>query len=258
MKTQAQETVALDDLEAILAEVAGSQESTEETEVSEVVETVEGEASIEAAEATVAPSKPKKGKKVKTPKAAKAPKAPKPPKEPKAPRVHYGKDKVARITANVNPDFLVLTTQDAELTGEALTAAQAATMEVIKGMGDKVKNRATNLIEFACGKLPRMNNVGVTALNILATQGEITTGDKGNLHTALLAKPYAPAAARAMGNNQLNAMRQLRLINLTTKGHYAANPDSLLLSVIAGKLSLTFPEPVAAVESVTTDEAVAA
>jgi hypothetical protein len=260
MKTQVNETVAMDDLEAILAEVRGPQESDD---VTEVVETIEGEASVEAA-APVAEAPKKKGKKAKTPKAAKAPKTPKAPKEPKpaaepkAPRVFYGKDKVSRIAANVSPDFLVLTVQDAELTGEALTAAQSATMEIVKGMGDKVKNRATNLIEFASGKLPRLNNVGMTALRLLASEGQITTGDKGNLHAALLAKPYAPAAARAMGNNQLNAMRQLKLISLTSKGHYAPNGDSVLLSILASKLALSFPEPVAAAEAVTTDEAVAA
>lgn len=251
MKTQSsktQETVAVDDLEALLGDIEGPQESVETVETIEATEAVEE--TIEAA-TTEAPVKAKKAKKAKAPKAAKAPKEPKAPKapkpavEPKPKRICYGQNKVARINANVNPDFLVLTNQDAELEGDDLAAAQAATRDIIKGMGSKVKNRAANLLEYAAGFGPKLNNISTTALSVLARDGQITSGDKGNLHTALLEHPYAPAAARAMGNNTLNMMRQLKLLTLTAKGHYVANADSVLLSVMAGKQALAFPVAVA-------------
>jgi hypothetical protein len=111
---------------------------------------------------------------------------------------------------------------------------------VIDGMGVKVKNRATMLLEYAAGKTDRLNNVIATALKVLAEDGKLVSGDKGNLFQTLLAKPYSPSAARAMGNNTLNMMAQLKLVVQSEKQVYVPNPESLLLAFVAPKLSLAF------------------
>lgn len=247
MTSKTQEIANIEELEALLGDMPEIEAESSDSEVTEPTEVVEAvEATVEEA-APVAGEKPKKdkankktkqGKKVK---AAKAPKEPKPaaePKAPKEPRVFFGKDKVRRLSTTVAPDFLVLTTADAMLEGEALTAAQEATKELIGKMGDKVKNRATNLIEAVAGR-GKLNNISTTALNVLARDGFIQTGDKGNFHAALLAKPYSPAAARAMGNNTVHAFRLLQVV-VGEKGRYVANPDSVYLSILAGQMGLTF------------------
>jgi hypothetical protein len=268
MTSKTQEIANIEELEALLGdmpEIEAESSDSEVTEPTETVETVEAVEAVAEEAAPVAGEKPKKdksnkktkqGKKVK---AAKAPKEPKPaaePKAPKEPRVFFGKDKVRRLSTTVTPDFLVLTTADAMLEGEALASAQAATKELIGKMGDKVKNRATNLIEAVAGR-GKLNNISTTALNVLARDGFIQTGDKGNFHAALLAKPYSPAAARAMGNNTIHMMKDLKVL-VGEKGRYVANPESVYLSVLAGQLALTFGATEQAVSEVTTEEAIAA
>lgn len=238
-------------LETSAEEVVVDESAPEVTEVVEaaapVVPSVKVDPVVEAKRAAKAAAKAaklaEKAEKAEAAKAARAAKAAALP--PKAARVFYGKNKVARLRATLGDklgDYMVLTLDDAALEGEALKAKQDETLAVIDAMGIKVKNRATNLLEFAAGKSIRINNVIATALQVLARDGQLTTGDRGNLFTTLLAKPYAPSAARAMGNNTLNMLRQLKLTDFGLKGVYVANPESLLLAFVAEKLSLSFGE----------------
>lgn len=184
--------------------------------------------------------KPKKEKKPKVEKKAATPKTPKEPKEKKAPvRKHYA-SKAERITDKLGAslsDYLVLELSDAALTGEDLAAKQAETMVALKEAGVKVANRMTFLIEFAAGKSSKLNDIATKALQLLKTDGKITTGEKGNLF-AELSKKYAKSSANAMGNNSISALRALKMI---TKGEdgYIANPNSLYLAKINGMLSLS-------------------
>jgi len=101
------------------------------------------------------------------------------------------------------------------------------------------------------------------ALDCLAADGKLTTGDKGNLHLNLLTKPYSTAAARSMGRNTLTVMEKTKMIVLSTKGEYLPNPESLFLVMANQKLGTPAVEPVEAeaveaeVEPVAEEEAVA-
>lgn len=197
-----------------------------------------------AAEVAAEPSKPaeipvivvEKGKKPRKPKAEK------PAAEDKPKRVFFGRNKLGRLEAGLGGklnDYLLLTMREAALEGEELTARVAENTAMFKGLGVKVQNRATNLIEYAAGKTTSLTPVSVIALDILAKDGQITVGDKGNFLSALMTQ-YSTAAARAMGNNTLNMLRNLQLVSLGAKGVLVPNSDSLLLAVVAAKRNLDF------------------
>lgn len=179
-------------------------------------------------------AKPKRERKKKEPAADAA---------PKTPKVYWGKNKLGRLEAGLGDklkDYLLLTVSEAALEGEELTARVAENTAMFKGLGVKVQNRATNLIEFAAGKRNGLNGVIETTIRLLAADGQLTTGDKGNVISALVAHPYSIGAARAMGNNTINMLRNLQMVDLGAKGVLVPNPDSLLLQVVAGKLQLDF------------------
>lgn len=156
------------------------------------------------------------------------------------PRKFYA-TKVERVSDKLGAqlgDYTVLTVTDAALTGSDLAAKQQETLDIIKKAGSKVQNRMTLLIEFVAGKSSKLNEVITRALTLLKNDGHIKTGDKGNLHANLIAKPYSPAAARAMGNNTVAALRDLKLIAKGADGSYVANPESLMLIKVNGMLGL--------------------
>jgi hypothetical protein len=180
------------------------------------------------------------------------PKAPKAPKAPKTPRVHY-ENKTDRIKSRLGEklgDYLVLELSDAELEGDALKAKQDETLAVIDAMSVKVKNRASLLMDFLSGKATKPNEIMKRALDCLALDGKLGTGDKGNLHLNLLTKPYSAAAARSMGRNTLTVMERTKMILLSAKGEYLPNPESLFLVMANQKLGLTAAVVEAEVEAV--------
>lgn len=147
------------------------------------------------------------------------------------PRKHYT-SKVERITDKLGDkvgDYTVLTLSDAALTGDDLAAKQQETLAMVKNAGVKVQNRMTMILEFVAGKSSKLNEVIERAFKLLNSEGKLTVGEKGNFHQNLLAKPYSPAAARAMGNNTLAAMREFKVIAKNAEGEYVANPESLIL-----------------------------
>lgn len=135
-------------------------------------------------------------------------------------------------------EYTVLTLSDAALTGEELAVRQQETLDILKGAGVKVQNRMTLLLEYCAGKQPKLNEVIARAFKMLHKEGFITVGEKGNFHQDLLAKPYSPAAARAMGNNTLAAMRDFAVIQKDAEGRYVANPESLILMKVNSMLGL--------------------
>lgn len=152
--------------------------------------------------------------------------------EPKAKREYFGKDKVRRIETKLGDqlgDYMVLTLSDAALEGEALKVAQRGTLDVINAMGEKVKNRATLLIEFIAGRRSSCNEIMLRALTILKKDGVLTRGAEGNLHKDLLARPYAENSARSMGDNTLRVLVGLKMVVPGEKNSLIANPESLLL-----------------------------
>lgn len=246
------------DLEGLLADMGFGSD-----EVIEPVESVVGEFDLEKAavnklenaealeghynaesdgEVTDAvPPTPAAEKKAKGKKEKKA----KPAAEKKAPveRKHYA-SKAERVTDKFGADLgsnMVLTLTDAALEGEALAAKQKETLDLLQngkeGVGVKVQNRITLLLEFVGGKSTKLNEVIERAFRILKKDGFIKSGEKGNLHVDLVTK-YSPASARAMGNNTIAAMRNLKVIEKGADGNYVANPDSLVLMRVNSMLGL--------------------
>jgi hypothetical protein len=155
------------------------------------------------------------------------------PKKERTPRVHYA-NKTDRIKARLGAqlgDYLVLELDDAALEGDALKAKQDETLAVIDGMAEKVKNRASLLIDWLSGKTGKPNEILKRALDVLAADGKIQTGDNGNLHKNLLSKPYSPSAARAMGRNTVTVMEKTKMIVQSGKGEFVPNPSSLFLAM---------------------------
>lgn len=162
------------------------------------------------------------------------------PKEKKE-RKHYA-SKIERLNDKLGTtlgDYTVLEINDATLEGDALKAKQDETMEALKTAGTKVQNRMTFLIEFAAGKSAKLNGIATKALELLKKDGKITTGEKGNLHQALIAHPYSVNAAKAMGGNTLLAMQKLKMLVAGEKGEWLPNPNSLYLIKINSMLGLS-------------------
>lgn len=149
--------------------------------------------------------------------------------------------KVERVSDKLGADlgsYTVLTFADATLTGDDLAAKQQETLDALAAAGQKVQNRMTLLLEYVAGKSSKLNEVIQRAFILLKKDGHIKTGEKGNFHLDLLAKPYSAAAARAMGNNTIAAMRLLKVIEKNEEGTYVPNAESLILVKVNGMLGL--------------------
>lgn len=148
------------------------------------------------------------------------------------PRRHYS-DKVERLKDRMGAslaEYTVLTTADALVDETDLKVVMERTLEIIRSMNSKEKNRASNFMEFLSGKKGRLNEVLERVLRLLEREGYLTTGNGGNVMKDLMARPYSPASARAMGSNTVNMYAALKVIVPDGKGKYVANPDSLLLA----------------------------
>jgi hypothetical protein len=213
-----------DELDAVLATIE-VQDSYAQTSVEEGDPTIEGASAEELADASTALPAP-----TQDPSAAAAAA----PAKARTPRVHYVNktDRIkARLGANLG-NYLVLEIADADLEGDALKAKQDETLAVIDAMSVKVKNRASLLLDFLSGKTGKPNEILKRALDVLAADGKITTGDNGNLHKNLLAKPYSVSAARAMGRNTVTVMEKTKMIVAgANKGEFLPNPSSLFLAM---------------------------
>lgn len=150
--------------------------------------------------------------------------------EPKA-KKHYT-NKVDRMKDTLGADFgkaMLLERGDLELKGKARAAKEDEVSALIKDSGVKVQNRITFILEFAQGKTASLNNVMQTALDLLESDGKITSGEKGNLVEALLKSGKTIATSRAMANNTITAMRTLRVIIGKEPQVFYANPESVIL-----------------------------
>lgn len=223
------------DIHAAVAGLEAQEQYAGQPSEAEVKEKEKAEAKAKA-DADKATAKAQKAADREAAKAAKA--AAKAAEPPKVPRVKY-ENKTDLMKARLGADlgnYMVLETSDAALEGDALKAKQDETLELIDGMSQKVKNRANFLMTFmhSGGKL---NEVVERAFRVLKTEGNITTGDKGNFHLNLIGRPYSVAAARAMGNNTVAMLKHLKVL-VGEKGTYTPNPDSLILAKVNGQLGL--------------------
>lgn len=228
--------VDLNDEDAIEAAIA----DIEKAEAVQEHYAEEGEP--EAAEA--AADKPKKEKK------AKAPKAPKEPKEPKAPRITYVGHKAsdvlqARLGGKAN-EMLILEAEDALLDPAALEAKQSELLALLNkrpgtGEGGSTQKKVAEKVVMLFGWLKnggKLNEVMLRTFTVLAKDGHLTSGDKGNLHAELLAKPYSVGTARAQAGQMFAMLPMLKVVSKEEKGRYTLNPNSMIFDAVKAQLSL--------------------
>lgn len=177
-------------------------------------------ADLPAAESTEVEAKPKKEK------AAKA---------PKEPRLTYVISKKSEIvTARTAGYELVLEGADAALSEEDRAAKMKEFIASIDAMPKKVGEKAVQFlsdIQKYTGAGDIKNEVIRRAVQLLIKDGELTSGDKGNLQTDLLAKPYSIGTARSQSAQMFALLPALKM-TVRDKGRMVANPDSILLMML--------------------------
>lgn len=136
-------------------------------------------------------------------------------------------------------DFLILETKDAELDEAALKARQAELLKEFDGTSQiKVREKMVQLFGYLSGTNTKLNEVMRRAFTVLLKDGNLISGEKGNLHVDLLAKPYSVGTARAQSGQIFSLFPQLKIVNKTDRGVYQANPDSVILQAMKQRLGL--------------------
>lgn len=175
------------------------------------------------------------------PKKAKAPKEPKEPKAPRATSVTHKPGDLLKLKLGAKAnEFLVFSMNDAEtLTPEELAAKADAFIERMNDrdlVATKVREKAIMFFGWlATGG--NLNEVIRRTLTVLHSQGELTSGDKGNLQLDLLEKPYSNGTARSQSNQMFMMFPELGM-TMKEKGKMVANPDSPLLALAFANLGL--------------------
>lgn len=226
--------------------------------VSEADKPATDEAALEAASEPAAPEVAKKGKKgkAKEPKAAKEPKVAKEPKEPKVKKepafTSIGKKRSEVLAHRVGgkiDEALILEVDDAMLEPEALHAKQADLMKILDtrpdqskpGTGDSTQKKVAEKITMLFGWLKNggeLNRVMDITFRTLIADGEIVSGEKGNLHAALLKKPYSLGTCRAQAGQMLQMLPMLKIVTRAEKDKLVANPNSLILMKVRAEFGL--------------------
>lgn len=194
-----------------------------------------------APEAATASDKPKKEKKAKEPKE---------PKEPKAPRVTYVGNKAsdvlkARLGDKTN-EMLVLEVEDASLDPAELEAKQSELLKLLNTRpgtsdGGATQKKVAEKIVMLFGWLKnggKLNQVMDITFRTLIADGEIQSGEKGNLWAALLAKPYSKGTANAQGGQMMAMLPMLKIATKSEKGKLVANPNSMILMAVKAQMGL--------------------
>lgn len=177
-----------------------------------------------------------KAKKVKQPKAAKEP------KEPKAPRITSTTHKPGeRLMALLSGDktWLGFIKTDDSTAADRRADQFLADMDDRDAIADKVKDKAIMLLTWiASGKdTSALNEVLLRSFSVLFKDGELTSGNKGNLQTNLLSKPYSPGTAASQAN-QMFMLFPILGITQREKGRMVINPDSAIVDVMKLKMGV--------------------
>lgn len=170
-------------------------------------------------------------------KPSKKAKAPKEPKERKE-RIFFSKqsDRIAHGLGDKLSEFMLLEIEDATLSGDDLKAKNAEVLASIDATAKKVGEKANMLFKWM-NKGGDLNEVMARAFKVLVRDGELTSGDKGNLQLELLAKPYSLGTARSQANQIFMLFPTLK-ITMKEKGKMVPNPDSLLFIKAKAQLGL--------------------
>ncbi|GAC1605819.1 MAG: hypothetical protein NVS3B3_04420 [Aquirhabdus sp.] len=184
-------------------------------------------------------SKPKKAKKSKkatnsddeTPKAAKEPKA------PMATLVNTKPGDLLKIRLGERlADYLTFNVTDTDEQSEDKRAFFIDKLNDRDAIANKVMEKVLQFFGWMV-KSDAPNEVIRRALVVLKRDGELTSGDKGNLQLELLAKPYSLGTARSQAN-QIFMLFPLLEITMKEKGRMVANPDSALMIAANAMLGL--------------------
>jgi hypothetical protein len=191
----------------------------------------EGEAEAPVVDETEAPAKKGSGRKKKET-------APKEPAEKKA-KIFFSKqsDRIAHRLGDKLGEFMLLEIGDAELSGEDLQARNKEVLSLIDGTAKKVGEKAAMLFKWM-QQGGELNEVMKRAFTLMAKEGFLTSGDKGNLQENLLAKPYSLGTARSQSNQIFCLFRALKVANMDGKGKMVPNPNSLVLMKANATLGL--------------------
>lgn len=162
-------------------------------------------------------------------------KKPKAEKVAGAPRKFYGLDMGSRLADRGVKS--VLTVADEALEGADREAKAAEVIALVKGASQKVSKRATYILEFAEGKSANLNNLIRTCVNLVITEGVLTTGKEGNMQKAM-APCFDQGTINSGGMNSVAALRLLQVIIPSADGKgYVANPDSALFPKMQARLT---------------------
>lgn len=175
-----------------------------------------------------------------TPKKPAKEKAAKADKEPKAPRVFFTKqsERVAHQLGAKGSEMLLLEINDAMLTGPDLAEKNKEVLALLDsdGTAKKVGEKAAMLFKFM-NNGGTLNEVMARAFKVLVRDGELTSGEKGNLQLDLVAKPYSLGTARSQAN-QIFMLFPILKITHKVKGRMEPNPNSLILAKVKSQLGL--------------------
>ncbi|MDR9847071.1 hypothetical protein [Herbaspirillum huttiense] len=169
--------------------------------------------------------------------------AAKPAKEKKAPAptsvTHKPGDLLKHKLGEKAGEYLMFSLADATLDPDALAAKQQAFIDRMNdkdAIADKVRDKISMFLVWMV-KGGELNEVLKRSITLLHKEGQLTSGDKGNLQLNLLEKPYSVGTARSQGNQMFMALPELGL-TLKEKGRMVPNPDSALLPMAYNMLGL--------------------
>lgn len=205
-----------------------------------------------AADESPVPPAAKKAVKQKKEKVAKEPKE-KVAKEPKPAAVRYNGHKTNaadvlkhRLGDKTN-EMLVLEVEDASLDPAALAAKQSELLALLNSRpksdcdGPKSQQKVAEKVVMLFGWLKNggsLNKVMDITFRTLIADGEIQSGEKGNLWQALLAKPYSKGTANAQGGQMMSMLPMLKIATMSEKGKLVANPNSMILMAVKAQMGL--------------------
>lgn len=223
-------------IEPSAAEIEAAATSLEAAEATQALYAEQGSAApTDATPPTeAAPTETKPAKKVRASKKVKKDDAeattePKKPAEPRVSYVTHSKSEVLKHKLGDNAgDYMLLEVPEGEPDAAELQAKVDEVLASIDACGQK-KVQEKCVILFSWMKNGgTLNEVMKRAFKVLARDGEITTGDKGNLIGELLSKPYSPGTARAQAGQIVSLFPMLK-ITTKEKGKLVANPNSMIL-----------------------------
>jgi len=171
-------------------------------------------------------------------------------KEPKAYVPRYTNASASKVLQHRLGDkwaeFLVLEVEDGMLSPEALAEKQSELLKMLDarpgtseqgGTQKKVAEKIVMLFGWM-SKGGTLNEVMRRTFEVLIRDGEITSGEKGNLQQNLLAKPYSIGTTRAQAGQMMSMLPMLKIVTKADKGRLVANPNSIVLMKVKAELGL--------------------